>query len=78
MEEPAGFLGGPPGSLKSTHYNPRRNISSCAVAKTNRGLRVFLPGADQVGLPEVYLTHVCRYERFRNSGRMGEPEVIES
>jgi Cytochrome bd terminal oxidase subunit I len=25
MEEPAGFLGGPPGSLKSTHYNPRRN-----------------------------------------------------
>jgi len=28
MEEPAGFLGGPPGSLKSTHYNPRRNSGS--------------------------------------------------
>jgi hypothetical protein len=30
MEEPAGFLGGPPGSLKSTHYNPRRNQFSDA------------------------------------------------
>jgi hypothetical protein len=33
-----------------------------------RGKVFTLPRSCQVGLPQVYLAHVCRYERGRNSG----------
>ena len=38
---------------------------------------MFLPGACQVGLPQIQLPHVCCYQWLRNPGQMGESEVIE-